>query len=51
MPPPPVKLAAKDRELSLRFPRGWLRANPLTAADLEQERSYLGAAGYGLKVS
>jgi hypothetical protein len=33
----------------LRFPRGWLRRNPLTAMDLAQEAEYLKAAGVRLE--
>jgi exopolyphosphatase/guanosine-5'-triphosphate,3'-diphosphate pyrophosphatase len=49
--PPAGKLLVRDRAVTLRFPRGWLRANPLTAADLEREAAYLAAAGYVLKVA
>jgi exopolyphosphatase/guanosine-5'-triphosphate,3'-diphosphate pyrophosphatase len=46
--PPRVILQAKNRRLRLRFPRGWLRRNPLTAMDLAQEAEYLKAAGVRL---
>jgi hypothetical protein len=32
----------------MQFPRGWLRKNPLTHADLAQEARYLKAAKYSL---
>jgi exopolyphosphatase/guanosine-5'-triphosphate,3'-diphosphate pyrophosphatase len=48
---PPVRLQARGQSVALRFPRGWLRNNPLTAADLEQEASYLAAANYTLRAS
>ncbi|MEX2495559.1 MAG: Ppx/GppA phosphatase family protein [Woeseia sp.] len=46
---PPVKLAAGKKELKLSFPKGWLRANPLTVADLRRERDYLRQAGFRLR--
>ncbi len=46
---PRVTLKAGKRRLRLRFPRGWLRRNPLTAADLAQETTYLKVAGYKLE--
>jgi exopolyphosphatase/guanosine-5'-triphosphate,3'-diphosphate pyrophosphatase len=50
-PPPPMRLAVRGRTLTLKLPRGWLKANPLTAADLQQEEAYLAAARYGLEFS
>jgi exopolyphosphatase/guanosine-5'-triphosphate,3'-diphosphate pyrophosphatase len=41
-------LASKDG-LELRFPDAWLDDNPLTAADLEQERQWLRARGFELR--
>jgi len=48
-PPPPVKLTVKGRTLQVKLKRGWLKANPLTAADLEQERAYLASVRYTLQ--
>jgi exopolyphosphatase/guanosine-5'-triphosphate,3'-diphosphate pyrophosphatase len=48
---PSPKLAVRARTLALGFPGGWLRANPLTAADLGQEAQYLSTARYSLKSS
>ena len=48
-PRPKISVAAGERALQLRFPRGWLRAHPLTRADLEQEASWLRAAGWDLQ--
>ncbi len=48
---PSLRLAARGRGLALKFPRGWLRANPLTAADLEQEARYLAAVRLRLSYS
>jgi exopolyphosphatase/guanosine-5'-triphosphate,3'-diphosphate pyrophosphatase len=31
------------------FPKGWLEAHPLTAADLEQEAEFLRGAGFRLR--
>jgi exopolyphosphatase/guanosine-5'-triphosphate,3'-diphosphate pyrophosphatase len=39
----------EDTTLRLGFPRGWLAAHALTAADLEQEAEYLRSVGYRLK--
>jgi exopolyphosphatase/guanosine-5'-triphosphate,3'-diphosphate pyrophosphatase len=47
--PPAIRLAVRGRGLTLRFPRGWLRRHPLTAADLAQEAAYLAPARYPLK--
>ena len=48
---PGLRLEAKNRSAELQFPRGWLGEHPLTAVDLEQEASYLAAAGFKLKVT
>jgi len=48
---PEIDLKARGRTLDLGFPRGWLDAHPLTAADLEQEIEYLRAAGFRLRAS
>lgn len=45
---PPLDVRAGERSLALRFPREWLAANPLTHADLEQERRWLAAVGVDL---
>ncbi|HEX7079984.1 MAG TPA: exopolyphosphatase [Gammaproteobacteria bacterium] len=45
---PPLDIEVAERSLALRFPREWLTANPLTHADLEQERRWLGAVGFEL---
>jgi exopolyphosphatase/guanosine-5'-triphosphate,3'-diphosphate pyrophosphatase len=48
---PPMVLQAGKDSLELRFPSGWLDVNPLTAADLEQERDWLSARGFELRVA
>lgn len=48
---PAVGLVPGNDLLELEFPAPWLQANPLTAADLEQEREWLQAHGFELKVS
>ncbi|CDF81703.1 exopolyphosphatase [Pseudomonas sp. QL9] len=48
---PEVTLQAGARSLELRFPAGWLEANPLTQADFEQEAGWLQRVGYQLSVS
>ena len=50
-PPPPLRLAARGRTLVIRFPRGWLKKHPMTAADLEQERAWLAGARFTLRFS
>lgn len=47
-PAPEVAVAADEGRLRLTFPRGWLRARPLTRADLEQEAAWLRPAGVEL---
>ena len=47
---PPIELQAGTQSLALQFPRDWLDANPLTAADLEQEESWLEARGFALEI-
>jgi exopolyphosphatase / guanosine-5'-triphosphate,3'-diphosphate pyrophosphatase len=48
--PPKIELTAKGRSLQISFPRGWLDANPLTMADIEQEIDYLKDAGFRLRL-
>ena len=48
---PKIVLKPGKDVLGLHFPPGWLDANPLTAADLEQEQEWLEARGFELKVS
>lgn len=45
---PAIALAPGKESLELKFPQGWLDANPLTAADLEQETEWLKARGFEL---
>jgi exopolyphosphatase / guanosine-5'-triphosphate,3'-diphosphate pyrophosphatase len=47
---PAIRLAAKGKSLELHFPRGWLRAHPLTLADLGQEVDFLRPVGFRLRV-
>jgi exopolyphosphatase/guanosine-5'-triphosphate,3'-diphosphate pyrophosphatase len=48
---PPIRLAADDINIGLKFPRGWLADNPLTVADLAREQKYLQNAGFRLDFS
>jgi exopolyphosphatase / guanosine-5'-triphosphate,3'-diphosphate pyrophosphatase len=48
---PPIALRAAKDSLDLQFPPGWLDLNPLTAADLKQERDWLRARGFDLSVA
>jgi exopolyphosphatase/guanosine-5'-triphosphate,3'-diphosphate pyrophosphatase len=47
---PQIALDADEHSLQVRFPAGWLAAQPLTQADLEQEAETLRAAGFRLRV-
>ena len=47
---PKIELQAKPRALDITFPKGWLEAHPLTAADLDNEIEYLKAATFRLRV-
>jgi exopolyphosphatase/guanosine-5'-triphosphate,3'-diphosphate pyrophosphatase len=47
--PPEPELTVGKKSLVLRFPDGWLDERPLTRADLENEASWLDAAGYRLR--
>lgn len=46
---PELRVSARKRTLMIKFPRGWLRAHALTAADLGQEAKYLRGARYRLE--
>ena len=46
---PAFSLAVMKKGLVLKFPSGWLEANPLTAADLAQEQAYLAATSFELR--
>jgi exopolyphosphatase/guanosine-5'-triphosphate,3'-diphosphate pyrophosphatase len=46
---PPIGLKPGKDSLGLQFPRAWLDANPLTAADLEQEETWLKARGFEIE--
>ena len=47
---PPIALRASGKRLKVLFDRAWLEENHLTRADLDQERSWLKAAGVKLRV-
>jgi exopolyphosphatase/guanosine-5'-triphosphate,3'-diphosphate pyrophosphatase len=47
---PPIGLVPGNSSVELRFPPGWLDANPLTQADLDQEAAWLKARGFELKI-
>lgn len=47
-PLPEIALAAKDDQIEIRFPKGWLDEHPLTQADLEEEQDQFAVAGYHL---
>jgi exopolyphosphatase/guanosine-5'-triphosphate,3'-diphosphate pyrophosphatase len=48
---PEITLAVGQDSLDVRFPAGWLDGSPLTAADLEQEKQWLGARGFELRTT
>ncbi|MDY7219848.1 exopolyphosphatase [Denitrificimonas sp. JX-1] len=45
---PELELTAKESSLHIRFPKDWLKNNPLTAADFEKEASWLERINYTL---
>ena len=47
---PAFRLRASRNDLTLRFPGRWLRQQPLTRADLEDETAVMRAAGVRLLV-
>jgi exopolyphosphatase/guanosine-5'-triphosphate,3'-diphosphate pyrophosphatase len=47
---PAIRLTPGKESLKLEFPSAWLDANPLTAADLEQEEVWLRARGFELEL-
>ncbi len=47
---PPITLKASERSLRLGLPRKWLDTHPLSHADIEQERKYLGALDLKLQI-
>ncbi len=49
-PTPAVEIDSDWTACRLRFPRGWLRANPLSRADLAQEADHLAALGVTLEI-
>jgi exopolyphosphatase/guanosine-5'-triphosphate,3'-diphosphate pyrophosphatase len=46
-----VRIATGEHSLALEFDGAWLKANPLTVADLEREVEFLQAVGYELTFS
>jgi len=48
---PTIGLVAGDRRLIVTFPQDWFDSNPLTEADLAQERSWLRSIGFDLVLS
>jgi exopolyphosphatase/guanosine-5'-triphosphate,3'-diphosphate pyrophosphatase len=49
-PLPAIKLTPRNRSLELQFPRGWLKDQALTRADLLQEVEFLRPIGFRLRV-
>ena len=50
-PLPPLGIRVSGATLILSLPRDWLKAHPLTAADLKQEARYLEEAGLRLRLA
>ena len=48
--PPVARLQGRGSRLDVEFPRDWLDACPLTHADLVQERAFLAARGFDLRL-
>lgn len=49
-PLPRLRLVAADDAVMVGMPAGWLKKNPLTEADLQQEQRYLAAMGIRLRL-
>ena len=47
---PPIHLQVSGKRVQVMFERSWVRENHLTRADLEQERVWLRAVGFKLRV-
>jgi exopolyphosphatase/guanosine-5'-triphosphate,3'-diphosphate pyrophosphatase len=48
--PDTLRIRTKGKHVTLCLPEEWLRANPLSLADLECEQEFLATAGYELDV-
>jgi exopolyphosphatase/guanosine-5'-triphosphate,3'-diphosphate pyrophosphatase len=48
---PDFSIVAKEKSLTLDFPKGWLEDHPLTAHALDNEKVVLGKAGLKLSIS
>jgi len=48
---PPIVIATKGNDITLRFPSGWLTDHPLKGADLEDEASLLPSVGFSLTLA
>ncbi|HEY6131965.1 MAG TPA: Ppx/GppA phosphatase family protein [Halioglobus sp.] len=48
---PDFSIIAREKSLTLNFPRGWLEDHPLTARELENEKLVLGKVGLKLSIS
>lgn len=48
---PEFKASAKDNEMNLDFPKGWLEQKPIFSADLNREQQYLQPLGLELTFS
>jgi exopolyphosphatase/guanosine-5'-triphosphate,3'-diphosphate pyrophosphatase len=46
---PPISIKVGKDYVRLLFPKDWLPANPLTATDLNRERSYMRKVGFRLR--
>jgi len=49
-PAPPVALRTRKAGYLLALPEGWLEQNPLSLADLSEERERLKSVGYELEL-
>lgn len=49
--PDALKITVNNHSISLGLTEAWLQQNPLTCADLEQEKTHLGNGGYQLELS
>jgi len=49
-PVPIERVKWSEKGLTLKFTNEWLKSNPLTRADLEQEAGYMKGIGLRLKI-
>jgi len=46
---PPMRITAKNLDIRVEFPDGWLAEHPLTETEIAREAEYLTVAGFTLQ--